>query len=173
MTTLIQARAALAVAQRANTKSQWQAAALALAAVLASAPALPMPAPSIVVAMPLKKRARRTIECERHAGKTPIPHVGRCTLADGYSARVSCWQFKGDTVADALARLERFTIASWRNHRVASDPRHGRGATCYGLAWNYAMEALTPPAVLECRIVKHGTGARAGIDLECPVVLAA
>jgi hypothetical protein len=180
MTTLNQARAALAIAQRANTRAQWQAAALALAAVLASAPALPAPAPApapargAVVKFPGKRRARRANEgLERHTGKTPLRHVFRAALADGFTVRMSIGQWRGETIADSLAAAERLTLAIWRNN-TAMRAMGGLSATiARPQEFNAAMAALAAPAIVELRIVKHGAGPRAGLDLECPAIIAA
>src|SRR5215831_4340074 len=156
MSTLHQARAALAIAKSCHTKAAWQAAALAFASLAESTAITTTIAPTAVVALaPKRKRASAG---ERHQGKTPLRHVIRCTLADGYSARVTIGQFKGDTIQDALARMERFTLASWR-----SDQATRAGHRPFdGLAFNAAMAALVAPGVAELRVVKYATGARAG-----------
>lgn len=79
MTTLIQARAALAVAQKANTRAQWQAAALALAAVVNAAPTMmvnPAPAPVVNFPAPVKPgRARRAVEGLPKRARVPFKSV--------------------------------------------------------------------------------------------------
>src|SRR5262245_44258848 len=172
MTTMNQARAALAVAQKANTKAQWQAAALALAAVLASAP-VPAPVPAVVTVLnPPTRRPRRrneggALDDPPHKGKTPIRHVLRCTLADGFSVRLSIGQHKGETRADCVARMIRLATDIWRSDETCRRLGVGRGYPV-GLAFNAMFATIAAPAVIECRIVKHGTGPRAGLDLEVP-----
>lgn len=254
MTTLAQAQTAVEEARGANTPAAWHAAALAIVDYVTTqkcCPALskrvnkaltaPLAAASReIAAMPSNVRRLRKTKPgeERHTGKTPIYHVGRCTLADGYTIRVSIGQFKGETISDSLQRLQGFTIAAWRCEQITPGIHHkahiridkgAREAAKSNLDWakryrkqlrdakndserefimptlrdyiekvgrfrrsvfvhvpayvgrtialgldaQAKMDALIPPAIADCRIVKLGSGPDAGVDLENMPALAA
>lgn len=122
MTTLAQARAALQAAYEVNTTVAWMTAAQAFAAA---------------------SKQRKPKADGRHMGKTPIPHVVRTTLADGYTVRTSCWQFKGESEADTLERHQRFTIACWRNENQPPLPaRHSSDMALQAVEFIAAAETV-------------------------------
>lgn len=196
MTTLAQARAALNEAHQACTAMAWQAAAVAFDQYISSPD---MRADAIrdyrrtlaerrnavtTAKAPTPKRAmvRRVVELKRasgldsllhvkHTGKMPVQHSARCTLQDGYSVRITIGQFRGETIADSLARLERFTIACYRAEKMCVCPV----MTAEGSIKDWvpcrpwidgARMLFYWPDVVDCRVVKFGSGPTAGVDLE-------
>lgn len=152
--TLDQARAALAAAETLNTADAWKAAALAFAAAQRKPKAPRSDDPLDVV-----NREKRT-----------ILHSVRCTLDNGYSVRVTIGQGKGESARDCLSRMTRFTLDCYRAENLCVRPVRTQSGTVDYLPcrpWDNGARLLHGAAsVVDCRIVRWGCGADAGVDLE-------